>query len=558
MRASGWLAMAGMLVAACGGNHSGGGGAPASHSLTIHVAGGGSVQSASPSFTCTADCEKSVAGGTVVLSASADNSGPFMGWQGDCSGTTTCTLDMSANRSVTATFAGQNQLPPGELRLSVDVTGAGVGRVTSTPKGIDCPGTCEMATVVGSPVTLTAQPAAGSMFSGWSGGCAGQGSCTISKSQAAATADFEPIGPPPPLPPQCAGLTPALPAPPVSATISTPAFCGYGLGDASGTIGLTAIGSPHGVTLHFIDEVTGQERAFTSNFDGMDGKFTQQPDGFTGVMKSPAADSWSVHYWSKDGVYVAASSDAMNGGPVAYAAMPAGGVVVAGLRTVTGLPPTPQQFLDRFDMGATRQWAAALATLESVFGVGGDLNGAILVISNGGGGSIAAQWFDDRGMESASFTLIDSFQPGSNTWFETAPLIGGGVAVRRVDQQNDPEGRPYRTAQWLKTVAANTARAQDVPAWLAARPDTDLALARSGRAYAVLPMGTPNAPCGQRVEILAPDGTACGWFDASVGSGQCRTEDLRLGKGDTPIQLMPKGLSAPNVCSYRWWPHALR
>jgi hypothetical protein len=53
--------------------------------------------------------------------------------------------------------------------LSVALSGEGVGRVSSSPAGIDCPTDCTETLPVGSTVTLTASPAAGSVFLGWSG-----------------------------------------------------------------------------------------------------------------------------------------------------------------------------------------------------------------------------------------------------------------------------------------------------------------------------------------------------------------------------------------------------
>jgi hypothetical protein len=90
------------------------------------------------------------------------------------------------------------------------------------------------------------------------------------------------------------------------------------------------------------------------------------------------------------------------------------------------------------------------------------------------------------------------------------------------------------------------------------RSNTNFAIARSGRAYAVLPMGGPDASCAQKVEVLAPDGTACGSFDTTIASGSCRTEDMGFGQDGTPVQLMPRNLSSAGTCYYRWWPHALR
>jgi hypothetical protein len=549
MRASGWLSIAALM--ACGHSASppevtgGTGTQPAS--LMIHVSGPGAVQSASPLFLCHNDCRQDVSGGTVVLAAVPDQTGAFVGWQGDCSGAAACTLSMDADRSVTAVFSTQ---PPSASRVTVQLTGSGAGRVVSTPSGIDCPGACAM-DAAGARVVLHAQPASGSTFHGWGGACSGVADCTLAGGNA--VAQFDAASPAA----QCAGIAPQAPATPVSASIATPSRCGRGMGDGTGTIGLQAMGSPHGVILHFMDGQTGAQRAVTGNYDGMDGSFMPQPNGFEGAMKSPNIDSWSVHYWNKDGVYVAASNDTMEGGPVAYAPIPGGGIVVAGLRAVTGLPPAQVQYLNRFDMGATRRWSGSMQSLGTVFGVGADVNGAILVISDGGPGTILGQWMDDRGVETSSFVVIDNFTPGSNTWFETAPLIGGGLAVRRVDQQNDASGRPYRTAQWLKVVPENLANSQNAPDWLAKRPNTDLAIARSGRAYALLPMGAPDIDCTQRIEVLAPDGTSCGTFDAAIGAGQCRTEDMALGLDDTPIQLMPAALAAPGTCTYRWWPRAI-
>jgi hypothetical protein len=68
--------------------------------------------------------------------------------------------------------------------IAVSKAGTGSGTVTSAPGGIDCGGTCTaLFTGVGGAITLTATPAAGSTFAGWSGGgtpaCSGTGTCTI-------------------------------------------------------------------------------------------------------------------------------------------------------------------------------------------------------------------------------------------------------------------------------------------------------------------------------------------------------------------------------------------
>jgi hypothetical protein len=43
----------------------------------------------------------------------------------------------------------------------------------------------------------------------------------------------------------------------------------------------------------------------------------------------------------------------------------------------------------------------------------------------------------------------------------------------------------------------------------------------------------------------------------TIASGRCRTQDVALSFGGTPIQPMPKELSQNDMCSYRWWKDAV-
>jgi hypothetical protein len=71
---------------------------------------------------------------------------------------------------------------------------AGSGTVSGG--GIRCPGTCSASVNSGTLVTLTASPASGSTFAGWSGGgCSGTGACTVTVSAATTvTASFTKSG----------------------------------------------------------------------------------------------------------------------------------------------------------------------------------------------------------------------------------------------------------------------------------------------------------------------------------------------------------------------------
>lgn len=67
-----------------------------------------------------------------------------------------------------------------EFMLSVGTTGIGRGTVTSSPGGIACGSDCSEPYVSATAVTLTATPALGSIFTGWSGCDAVSGSrCTV-------------------------------------------------------------------------------------------------------------------------------------------------------------------------------------------------------------------------------------------------------------------------------------------------------------------------------------------------------------------------------------------
>jgi hypothetical protein len=84
--------------------------------------------------------------------------------------------------------------PRNTATLSVTVTGAGSGTVSSTPDGIACGAVCSSDWLLGTSVALTATPASGSSFAGWSGACSTAGTaatCVVVLGEnATATASF--------------------------------------------------------------------------------------------------------------------------------------------------------------------------------------------------------------------------------------------------------------------------------------------------------------------------------------------------------------------------------
>src|SRR5207302_561776 len=100
---------------------------------------------------------------------------------GGCSGTGTCTVTLSGDTVVTATFDLQT------VTLTVNKKGFGGGTVTTSDGGINCDTSsiCSASYPMGTMVTLTATPGAHANFTGWSGCDADLGTtCTVTLSAA--------------------------------------------------------------------------------------------------------------------------------------------------------------------------------------------------------------------------------------------------------------------------------------------------------------------------------------------------------------------------------------
>jgi RHS repeat-associated protein/uncharacterized repeat protein (TIGR02543 family) len=151
--------------------------------VTQTGSGTGTVTSAPTGIDCGVSCSSSYDWGTAVtLTATPSADSVFYGWTGACTGTaTTCTVTLDQAQNVTADFA------PAFKPLSVITLGSGAGTVTSSPSGIDCGTACRTDFAPNTQVTLTASPATGSTFGGWSGACTGSAAtCTVTLDQARA------------------------------------------------------------------------------------------------------------------------------------------------------------------------------------------------------------------------------------------------------------------------------------------------------------------------------------------------------------------------------------
>jgi len=155
--------------------------------------------------------------------------------------------------------------PPPTVQRTLTVAGTASGSVTSSPAGISCGSTCSATFADGTTVTLNATPAAGSTFTGWTGGCSGTGACTLTltaNSSVGATFNPAPSG--------------------YRAAVVGDGPAGYWrLGEGSGTVASDAMGGSTGA---YRNGVTLGAASLTS--DAADGAA-----GFDGVNDSVAVPS---------------------------------------------------------------------------------------------------------------------------------------------------------------------------------------------------------------------------------------------------------------------------
>jgi hypothetical protein len=139
---------------------------PALYQLKVNRSGtgAGTVSSNPAGISCGTTCAASYEHGqTVTLTAEAATGSTFDGWSGGgCSGTAPCTVAVTGATAVTAAFTLNR------YGLKVITSGTGIGVVSSSPAGIKCGDLCSAEFPYGTGVGLTAAPAPGSSFAGWS------------------------------------------------------------------------------------------------------------------------------------------------------------------------------------------------------------------------------------------------------------------------------------------------------------------------------------------------------------------------------------------------------
>jgi hypothetical protein len=165
----------------------------------------GTVSSKPKGIKCASACSSATASysedSSVTLTAVATTGSTFAGWSGGgCSGTGTCTVSMSAAKTVTAEFSGASKEVANPQLLTFTKAGSGYGTVKAT--GLTCEPACTGTSVAytggagkkgPAVVTLTAVSAPGSKPVAWSG-CEAEteSTCTVTMSAAKeVTATFD-------------------------------------------------------------------------------------------------------------------------------------------------------------------------------------------------------------------------------------------------------------------------------------------------------------------------------------------------------------------------------
>ena len=130
--------------------------------LEVSKIGSGTVTSSPSDINCRVyeNCRKFYATTTnITLTATPAANAEFIGWEGDCSGTGECILNMSDHRKVTAMFT-----QGGQYLLTVNKNSSGT--ITTIPSGIDCGSDCSEPYEDGTQVALTATADSGWVIAG--------------------------------------------------------------------------------------------------------------------------------------------------------------------------------------------------------------------------------------------------------------------------------------------------------------------------------------------------------------------------------------------------------
>jgi hypothetical protein len=114
---------------------------------------------------CSADY---IGDSSVTLTATAAFGDRFIGWEGDaCSGTEPCSLTVTPEMTVTATFENISTLTIKKKGVGTVISSKDSGKPSHIECGEDCTYPVSAGYAYNTKVTLTATPVAGKLFKGW-------------------------------------------------------------------------------------------------------------------------------------------------------------------------------------------------------------------------------------------------------------------------------------------------------------------------------------------------------------------------------------------------------
>jgi len=514
------------------------------HVLTAATNGSGTVRSSPDGIDCGSACSAQFADRTdVTLSPIPDAGWRFVGWGGGCSGPGGCTVRISSDVTVWATFA---KVGPSQHRLQVALSGNGSGRVVSNPAGIECGLSCSASFDDGTIVKLSAQAASASTFSGWGGACSGTADCALTvNGDVSVTAAFS-AGTPPPN--ECAGLVPPPAGLPQGRhTIQTHGDCQVGVGDGSGTLALRVLEVYPSTSSAALDFVNPAGDVLAS-YPGTNAVLTGQLSGFEGMVW--ANNAWStLRTWDQAGRATADKAMAKPGSADFIAEDPTGGVVVWHMEA----PETGSHVLESYDEHLNLRWRVLTPGSGDPGALAVDRAGRTLVLYGAdfrtAPKAVDGIWVDRDGTATTFRALGPQKDWTHLMGFALTQRVGSGLFLQSGDD-------------WVGQLDSLSTSVAAPPDWLRSRPGTRLHMVHGGTGYAVLSPFTSKG-CVRTIEVVSPSGTSCGATTFAGSSDSCSGTNPTVGYDGTVIlefgehadQCRPGGVC---TCTWQWWPGFFR
>jgi len=446
--------------------------------------------------------------------------------------------------------AGGGNGPPARTWM-LRVSASGSGTIVSTPSGIDCGSTCSASFADAARVGLTATPAAGWKFSGWSGACSGTGDCLVTmNAETAVQAAFDQL-PPPPVD-ECAGLTPA--SLPQSAVASLPdSDCLGGTsddGNGNFVLGhLAGFDTRYPVYLFFTIK-DGQAQRIGEQIQGSDqGTLSvfSQPSGFSAFTFTGYTGASALRSFSHDGIHtstqeVATARSPSNDSPwSAVAVDPSGGTALVRTQFDNGSWVTSYRRLDKTGSPET-DWVSVTSASEltPVRAVGVALSGDVLVMVGDQSATWKARWLTRQGNPITGWFDVAA-QAGAR---ELQFLMDGSLAFRSRSPRY-----PFSAGPWQGRFEDGMASLSPAPQWLQQRTGGKFSVIRNGRAFAS--WAATGGSCGSNLEVLAVSGKSCGCVTVPN-----LIEVASAGRDGSLI--VPRPEPSVNKCQYDLYPQFLR